>query len=117
MHITLGYTSINFLGILGGKLCVMSWDDDYRIEVWVMDEYGVAESWTKHHVFSEFVGDYSYLFGRTSRYMFFTDMDNCLVLYDPIENEETIFENFYVLEEGAEKIVEYVDSLVWVTPT
>ncbi|CAH1430865.1 unnamed protein product [Lactuca virosa] len=37
----------NYLGVLAGKLCVMSCVDHGECEVWVMDEYGVAESWVK----------------------------------------------------------------------
>ncbi|CAH1428984.1 unnamed protein product [Lactuca virosa] len=37
----------NVLGVLGGKLCVMSGVRDGGCEVWVMDEYGVVESWVK----------------------------------------------------------------------
>ncbi|KAJ9553815.1 hypothetical protein OSB04_017860 [Centaurea solstitialis] len=42
----------NVIGVLGGKLCLMSCLKDHECEVWLMNEYGNAESWAKHHVFS-----------------------------------------------------------------
>lgn len=58
----------NKLGVLSGKLCVMSSVISGQWDVWVMDEYGEAESWAKNHVFSLF-----------SRYLFpdgFTLLNN-----------------------------------------
>ncbi|KAL4589346.1 hypothetical protein LXL04_002252 [Taraxacum kok-saghyz] len=101
--------SAGFREVLCGKLCVMLSDDEY--EVWVMDEYGVAESWVKYRVCSQFADDYAYAIGCTSH-----NVEGHLCLYDPIANTETMFRNFCVIEEGATRIVEYVDSLVWVTP-
>nr|GEU75276.1 hypothetical protein [Tanacetum cinerariifolium] len=40
------------LGILGGKLCVMFNVTNGDSVVWILDKYGVAESWVKHHQFS-----------------------------------------------------------------
>ncbi|KAL7601314.1 hypothetical protein Lser_V15G25422 [Lactuca serriola] len=43
------------LGVLAKKLCVMTHVGvDGTCDVWVMDKYGVAESWVKRHVFSQF---------------------------------------------------------------
>lgn len=41
----------NVIGVLGKKLCVMSNVGVLECEVWVMDGYGMVESWVKHHVF------------------------------------------------------------------
>ncbi|XP_042758060.1 F-box/kelch-repeat protein At3g06240 [Lactuca sativa] len=84
---TLDHNRSNVVGILAGKLCVMSYIEDVAYAVWVMDEYGVAESWVKHHVFSHFIG-YTYPFGFTSHREFLTEGDSYLVLLDPSTNEQ-----------------------------
>ncbi|XP_023762016.2 F-box/kelch-repeat protein At3g06240 isoform X1 [Lactuca sativa] len=101
------------LGVLGGKLCVMSWAMDDPSEVWVMEEYG----WVKRHVFSQFIGD-TYPFGFTSANKFLIqDQYYRLVLYDPVTEEAQILKNDFSFPEYlAGKIVEYIDSLVWVAP-
>ncbi|CAH1425363.1 unnamed protein product [Lactuca virosa] len=111
------YGRLDALGVLGGKLCVMSRDEDVGCVVWVMEEYGVAESWVKRHVFSHFIG-YTYPFGFTSANKFLIqDQYSRLVLYDPVTEEAQILKNdFSYVEYEAGKIVEYVDSLVWVAP-
>ncbi|KAL4589342.1 hypothetical protein LXL04_002248 [Taraxacum kok-saghyz] len=107
------------LGVLAGKLCVMSWSwtgvVDIECEVWVMEEYGVAESWAKRHVFSRFVGDI-YPFGFTSGNKFLIqDEYDRLVMYDPVTEEALVLTNDCSYElYHAGKIVEYMDSLVWV---
>ncbi|KAL4589353.1 hypothetical protein LXL04_002259 [Taraxacum kok-saghyz] len=103
------------LGVLGQQIYVVSRVGDGTLEVWVMEEYGVVESWVKRHVLSGFFG-YSYPFGFTSHTEFLLqdNMDN-LALYNLVTNKTQIFKN-YPKEGEVEKIVEYVDSLVWVTP-
>ncbi|CAI9286198.1 unnamed protein product [Lactuca saligna] len=101
------------LGALGGKLCVMSCYKDVGCVVWVMEEYG----WVKRHVFSQFIGD-TYPFGFTSANKFLIqDQYSRLVLYDPVTEEAQILKNdFSYPEFEAGKVVEYMDSLVWVAP-
>ncbi|KAL4589344.1 hypothetical protein LXL04_002250 [Taraxacum kok-saghyz] len=108
------------LGVLAGKLCVMSWSCsgsvDIGCEVWVMEEYGAAESWAKRHVFSRFFGDI-YPFGFISGNKFLIQDEYRLVMYDPVTEEAQILTDdcsYEVYHAG--KIVEYVDSLVWVAP-
>ncbi|CAH1449445.1 unnamed protein product [Lactuca virosa] len=105
------------LGVLAGKLCFITWvANDDVCEVWVMEEYGVAESWVKHHVFSQFsYGAPSFGFTTHSEFVI-EDDDRCLVLYDPIADKAKILEK-YCPKFGTNKIVEYVDSLVWVAPS
>ena len=43
----------NVLGFLARKLCAMACMNG-ECEMWVKGEYGVAESWSKNHVFSLF---------------------------------------------------------------
>ncbi|KAL7588330.1 hypothetical protein Lser_V15G36583 [Lactuca serriola] len=112
---TLSYRH-NVLGLLGGKLCVMSRVKDVGCEVWVMDEYGMYESWVKHHVFSQFSGDIfpcgftlhnEFLFNRSLK-------DMCLALYDPIAAKVKFFKTFPASCIYVVQVVSYVDSLVWV---
>ncbi|KAL4589349.1 hypothetical protein LXL04_002255 [Taraxacum kok-saghyz] len=105
----------NALGVLAGKLCVVSRVWDGTSEVWVMDEYGVYESWVKRHVFSQFTRD-SYPFGFTSQSEFVLGDHGRLSLYDSAVNKTKVFDNYCDGQEGAAKIVEYVDSLVWLVP-
>ncbi|CAI9296255.1 unnamed protein product [Lactuca saligna] len=76
---------LSVLGVLDGKLCVMSRAKGERCEVWVMEEYRVAESWVKHHVFSQFRAKVKRIDTPTTHV-------------------------------GMIKILEYVDSLVWIAP-
>ncbi|CAH1422207.1 unnamed protein product [Lactuca virosa] len=104
------------LGVLGGNLCFVTWVSDGVCEVWVMEEYGVAESWVKCHVFSRF-SDNACLFGFTSRNELLIEDDDChLVLYHPVADKAKNLEKYCPGRFGANRIVEYVDSLVWVAP-
>ncbi|PWA50540.1 F-box domain-containing protein [Artemisia annua] len=69
------------LGKMAGKLCVMSYVDD-EYEVWVMGEYGVAESWAKQNIFSHFSGKID-PFGFTLNSEFLFGIGHRLALYDP----------------------------------
>ncbi|XP_023730685.1 F-box/kelch-repeat protein At3g06240 [Lactuca sativa] len=110
------YKRFNALGVLGGKLCVMSCVEDGECEVWVMDEYGVAESWVKHHVFSQFSGDIDpYGFTLHNEFLF-NAYKSHLALYDPNAATVKTFKIAWFKVLGVAKIVNYVDSLVWVAP-
>ncbi|XP_023762022.1 F-box/kelch-repeat protein At3g06240 [Lactuca sativa] len=104
------------LGVLAKKLCVMTHVGvDGTCDVWVMDKYGVAESWVKRHVFSQFdVG--ACLFGFTSHNEFLIVDDGHLVLYNPNTNEQIRLEGYCPEDYDVQNIMEYVDSLVWVAP-
>ncbi|KAL7611734.1 hypothetical protein Lser_V15G05167 [Lactuca serriola] len=105
----------NVFGVLAGKLCVMSRVRDGDCEVWVMDDYGVAESWVKLHAFSQFDGAiYPYGFTLHNEFLFQVDID-CFALYDPIVAKPKNFENPCPLN-VVDKVVHYVESLVWVVP-
>nr|KAJ0202620.1 hypothetical protein LSAT_V11C500278700 [Lactuca sativa] len=79
-----------------------------------MEEY---YGWVKRHVFSQFIGD-TYPFGFTSANKFLIqDQFSRLVLYDPVTEEAQILKNDFSFPEcEAGKLVEYIDSLVWVAP-
>ncbi|KAL7592465.1 hypothetical protein Lser_V15G33451 [Lactuca serriola] len=107
---------MNHLGFLSGKLCVRSyrWFEDEGIDVWVMEEYGVAESWVKRHsfCFSHFNG--CPLNGFTSHSQFiYRNTDGHLVLYDPVADKTRILEKHCRGKYRPKRIVEYIDSLVW----
>nr|KAJ0193864.1 hypothetical protein LSAT_V11C800398750 [Lactuca sativa] len=96
------------LGVLAGKLCLMLCPMDGECEVWVMNEYGMAESWVKHHEFSQFSGDIRrYGFTSHNEFIFYTDGRFCL--YDPIATQSKTVKITNGLMVA--KIVEYTDSL------
>ncbi|PWA55068.1 F-box domain-containing protein [Artemisia annua] len=72
----------NVLGFLAGKLCAMSRING-ECEVWVMGEYGVAESWSKNHVFSLFSDIAPFGFTSNNEFLF-EACGNRLVLYDSV---------------------------------
>ncbi|CAH1434675.1 unnamed protein product [Lactuca virosa] len=111
-------TRFNALGVLGRKLCVMSWVVTNSVyEVWVMEDYGVAESWVKRHVFSQFSVAGSFGFTLHDEFLV-EDNEDRFVLYDPNANKTKMFKEFdYDINPyRADKVVNYVDSLVWVAP-
>lgn len=105
------------LGVLDGKLCVMSHITHDDIEVWMMNEYGMAESWIKHQLFSQFISDRS-LYGLMDyNEILFDPRYRHLALYDSIVAKVkacSLLRNAYY---GHTKLVKYVNSLVWVGPT
>ncbi|KAJ9554010.1 hypothetical protein OSB04_018055 [Centaurea solstitialis] len=95
------------------KIRVMSCVVDHDYEVVVMNEYGVVESWAKHHAFPQFMWDVTpYGFTLNNEFLF-EPANRRLALYDPSEAKVKYFKfpgrvNIHV------KVVEYVDSLVWI---
>ncbi|KAL4575330.1 hypothetical protein LXL04_022172 [Taraxacum kok-saghyz] len=109
------------LGGLGGKLCVMSCVFIVGCEVWVMEEYGMAESWVKHHVFQVVNGEIipygftfqnEFLFEDANYHDEDSELDCSFSLYHPVASTTKCFE----ICPGSKNVVEYVDSLVWVAP-
>ncbi|KAK1419129.1 hypothetical protein QVD17_28287 [Tagetes erecta] len=108
----------NVLGLLGGKICVMGYDENGDFEVWVMSEYGVSESWVKDYAFSQFGGGIFPIGFTLNNEFVFQDDNKCLVLYD---QKAAKVKSFNVTVSGWESterfmIVPYVDSLVWIAP-
>ncbi|KAJ9554349.1 hypothetical protein OSB04_018394 [Centaurea solstitialis] len=103
----------NVLGVLGGKLCLMSCFKDHRCEVWLMNEYGNVESWAKQHVFSQFSENGMNPFGFTLSNEFLFASFDVLSMYDPIAAK---VKSFMFKVGPYAKFVPYVDSLVWITP-
>ncbi|XP_071728096.1 F-box/kelch-repeat protein At3g06240-like [Rutidosis leptorrhynchoides] len=62
-YIQFGGMSCN-LYALGGKLVVVEYDE-FKYELWVMEEYGVPESWRKLCIFQ----NYTYIYSEQSRYL------------------------------------------------
>ncbi|KAJ9554350.1 LOW QUALITY PROTEIN: hypothetical protein OSB04_018395 [Centaurea solstitialis] len=102
----------NVLGVLGGKLCLMSCLRDHECEVWLMNEYRNAESWAKHHVFSQFSANNMSPFGFTLSNEFLFASFDVLSMYDPIATKVKSF----MLGLMPNLFPIYVDSLVWITP-
>ncbi|KAL4589343.1 hypothetical protein LXL04_002249 [Taraxacum kok-saghyz] len=101
------------IGVLSGKLCVILEGDGSAFEVWVMDE-----SWVKRHVFSLSSLSEVYPFGFTSQTgEFLVGHGGDLVLWDLCANKGKYFDKFCCgKRHHPYKILEYVNSLVWVTP-
>ncbi|XP_071729004.1 F-box protein CPR1-like [Rutidosis leptorrhynchoides] len=104
----------NVLGVLFEKLCVMSCMSQGDCEVWVMEEYGVTTSWVKRLVFTQLFTGHNIPLGFTLRgELIFEFGDRHLALYDSngdiLKVLKTIEKEVIYL-----KIVQYVDSLVWV---
>ncbi|KAJ9553809.1 hypothetical protein OSB04_017854 [Centaurea solstitialis] len=112
----------NGLGFYSGRLCVMSCKKGYEYEVWVMNEYGVAESWTKLRIFSDFGVDIDpHGFTASNKFLFSINSDSIYIfdqlkIYDPDADEVKSFETD-ARDSVWTKVVCYVDSLVWVAPT
>ncbi|XP_059628428.1 F-box protein CPR1-like [Cornus florida] len=64
----------NDLGVLGGCLTTLACRDCSQIDIWVMKEYGVSESWTKFTIYIK-----SMPFGPT---LMFSPVDGVLLLID-----------------------------------
>ncbi|KAL4591317.1 hypothetical protein LXL04_004275 [Taraxacum kok-saghyz] len=110
---------LKYFGVLGGKLCVMSKVPDGECEVWVMGEYGVVESWVKRHVFRQFNYIDNLHFkshGFTVHNEFIFQIDNRGVWLHDLIADTTKFFRFRDGWKGGVRVVEYVDSLVWVAP-
>ncbi|KAL4575334.1 hypothetical protein LXL04_022176 [Taraxacum kok-saghyz] len=113
----------NGLGVLAGKLCVISIIkyDRCDCEVWVMDKYGVAESWVKQYVFP-LLDHLIFSYGFTSRneFLFQYFLIDRVVMYNPVASKNKIFK--IITGQGhrspviISKVIEYMDSLVWITP-
>nr|XP_043619615.1 F-box/kelch-repeat protein At3g23880-like [Erigeron canadensis] len=107
----------NVLSMLGGKLCVVSCarGDDGKFEVWVMNEYGVADSWVKSHVLSKLnleAGTCRRPFGFTlnNKFLFYDRSRGLLGWYDQDIDKVTHFRSDTA---DPTRVVQYVDSLVW----
>ena len=79
-----------------------------------MGEYGVAESWSKNHVFSLFSGIAPFGFTSNNEFLF-EACGNRLALYDSVAAKVKLSEIEARLMDYT-KIVQYVDSLVWIGP-
>nr|XP_043615661.1 F-box protein CPR1-like [Erigeron canadensis] len=113
-----GSNNLSF-GYWAGKLCVMAHvghDEFDEFEVWVMNEYGVAESWVKHHNFSsKFSGTHIDPIGFTLDNKFLYGVGSHLASYDPDTTQVASFSS-YSRRSVCTKVVHYIDSLIWVAP-
>nr|XP_043621285.1 F-box/kelch-repeat protein At3g06240-like [Erigeron canadensis] len=106
------------LCMLHGKLCVVSYTiydhGEGKLQVWVMNEYGVAESWVKSHVLSNLKGEHTIPIGFTlnSKFLFHDNIKGVLASYDQ-ETATVTHLGSYRLLHCLGEVVQYVDSLVW----
>ncbi|KAJ9553813.1 hypothetical protein OSB04_017858 [Centaurea solstitialis] len=105
---------LDTLGVIAGKLCLLSCTENLKCEVWVMNEYGVAESWVKHDLLSELSGViYPYGFTLSNKFLYVTFADG-IGMYDQISADTKIMGMTSL--HRTYKIVRYVESLVWMAP-
>ncbi|CAH1449446.1 unnamed protein product [Lactuca virosa] len=84
------------------------------IDVWVMDEYGVAESWVKrNNVSSQCISSFFFGYSSHNEICIVNDSGH-LLLYNPAAQEDNILKKSFYENYRVSKIVEYVDSLAWV---
>nr|XP_043619605.1 F-box/kelch-repeat protein At3g06240-like [Erigeron canadensis] len=118
------------LGSWAGKLCVTSRTRHGEFEMWVMNEYGVAESWVKHHNLSSqlsgininpigFTLNKKFLYGVESHLPAVSseicDQTMDVALYDPDTTKVAHF-SIHLQGNAFTKVVPYIDSLVWIAP-
>ncbi|PWA71272.1 F-box domain-containing protein [Artemisia annua] len=101
----------NLLGVTSNKLCLISRVPYGDCEVWVMD--AKYNGWVKHQSFPQFDGDIIPIC-FTPNNLFLFQVDERLALYDPdAAAVKLLISN---IPHDNYKIVQYVDSLVWVPP-
>nr|XP_043615662.1 F-box/kelch-repeat protein At3g06240-like [Erigeron canadensis] len=108
------------LGYWAGKLCVTAhvrYNGFHEFEVWVMNEYGVAESWVKHRDVSSQISGTNYIdpIGFTLDNKFLYGVGSHLASYDPDSTQVAYFSSC-PRDSACTKVVHYIDSLVWVAP-
>ncbi|PWA44674.1 F-box domain-containing protein [Artemisia annua] len=105
----------NYLGMWNGKLCLISHIGHSKYEMWLMNEYKVAESWVKCYIFNKFLSRTKSPFRFTVNKEYLLEVyRNRLSLYDPVAKS---FKYMLRLTRTDSRIVPYVDSLVWVAPS
>ncbi|GKC34080.1 putative F-box domain-containing protein [Tanacetum coccineum] len=103
------------LGMWNGKLCVMSQNINGKAEVWLMNEYKVAQSLVNPYIFKEFISDTKFAFRfKVNDVSLFEAYCNRLAMYDPVAKSFKYMTR--VTRRFTSIIVRYVDSLVWVAP-
>ncbi|GKF68084.1 hypothetical protein Tco_0197763, partial [Tanacetum coccineum] len=105
----------NYLGMWNRKLCLISHLGHGKYEMWMMNEYKVAESWVKCYTFNEFLRRTKspFKFTVNKEYLLQT-YRNRLSLYDPVAKS---FKYMVRLTTSDSIIVPCVDSLIWVAPS
>ncbi|XP_026409007.1 F-box protein CPR1-like [Papaver somniferum] len=105
----------NDVGVLGGCLCVLHKTHGISVDIWVMQQYGVKESWTKRFTITQkFITKTSHLRVvcefQDNEILFETD--EYLVYYDPKHNTaKKLRTRGAKMSCGAEKYVSTLASL------
>ncbi|PWA76867.1 F-box domain-containing protein [Artemisia annua] len=105
------------LGMWNDKLCVMSHLKNRKVEVWLMNEYKVAESWVNPYIFNEFImckTKYPFRL-KVNNGSLFEAYRNSLAMYDPVAKSFKYMTR--LTPPFTSRVVRYVDSLVWVAPS
>ncbi|KAF9602110.1 hypothetical protein IFM89_025155 [Coptis chinensis] len=88
---------------------ITTWDYDF--EIWVMNEFGVKESWTKLYTVGPFSIPRQKGFSKNGEFLFTSD-STCLCLYDLFTREKKIIR---IEDFGSIQVVFYKESLVSTT--
>nr|XP_043616731.1 F-box/kelch-repeat protein At3g06240-like [Erigeron canadensis] len=117
------FSRINILGVMAGNICIISRniDNEGEYEIWVMTttKYGGVKSWVKNDIFSDFkfYGEVEPFGFTLNNELLFEPHHSYLALYDSIGAKVKSFKfNTNSTVRGMLKVVQYVDSLVWVAP-
>ena len=79
------------------------------VEMWVLNECRVERTWTKIFTIRQIPGVWDLLQIRGDGLVVVTDVDRCLVLYDPRTQEAR---NLQIYEARSARLVSYTESLV-----
>ncbi|XP_074341943.1 F-box protein CPR1-like [Apium graveolens] len=118
LHDDINQSEIMAFTVLDGCICVLSPDAYSCLGMWVMKECGVVESWTKTYslngiIYMEPNTSVSPICNAGNKVLF--EIDNQLVLYDPVKTVTTELEAglpVIMEREGRLDFARYVESLV-----
>ncbi|KAK9155399.1 hypothetical protein Sjap_002879 [Stephania japonica] len=103
--------SVEFMGVLRGSICIFRCFYSGVVDVWVMEEYGVKESWKRIFSFAEAkLGDLTHIRQKHLWFLPNSDIlvvayDKQFVLYDPLNG---CFQEIAVPNMGSESRIEAV---------
>lgn len=82
----------NSLGVLGGSLCLLFKEYGERVDVWVMQEYGVKESWNKRFTITQDIATENYSLRLVRDFknggQILLMADDCIIYYDAKRDSE-----------------------------
>nr|XP_043616742.1 F-box/kelch-repeat protein At3g06240-like [Erigeron canadensis] len=113
------FSRTNILGVMAGNICVISRNifDESEYEIWVWTtKYGGFKLWKKDDIISDFkfYGNVHPIGFTLNNEFLFKPHFSYLALYDSVEAKVKSFK--LDIDSTMLKVVQYVDSLVWVAP-